>query len=326
MGQHLHSEIVHRRLLALGLGLLLFFQGSCAEKSSPSPSVSQKKTVLCTAYPIYLFAKNILAESETLEARLLLPPGLGCPHDYALTPQDMQKIAHADYLAINGLGLEEFLGEPIQRANPTLQILDASRDIQETSLLPEEEEEAAEHVHLAGAHWNPHLFASPGRAAVQIKTLANEFSKIAPAEKALFEKNAAHDMAALEALALEWKNKCAPYQGTKIALVHTALTYLLNDAGLKVAIIIEAHPGQDPSASHLMALLGEIHQQGIQAVVQEPQYPSRTGATLAKEAGIPCLELDPVASGPEVVPANYYETVMRRNLLTLLQALERKTP
>jgi hypothetical protein len=38
---------------------------------------------------------------------------------------------------------------------------------------------------------------------------------------------------------------------------------------------------------------------------------------LARESGIPCVEVDPVASGPVDAPADYYEQTMRRNLRLL---------
>lgn len=59
----------------------------------------------------------------------MLPAQAGCPHDYALTPQDMSKLAQADILVLNGLGLEAFLGSPSARAQKELHTIDSSKGI-----------------------------------------------------------------------------------------------------------------------------------------------------------------------------------------------------
>ena len=43
--------------------------------------------------------------------------------------------------------------------------------------------------------------------------------------------------------------------------------------------------------------------------------------TIAAEASIPAATLDPVATGPEQPPADYYEQAMRANLATLERTL-----
>ena len=66
--------------------------------------------VLATTFPVYQIVRNITQNVPDVEVQLMLPAQAGCPHDYALTPQDMSKLAQADILVLNGLGLEAFLG------------------------------------------------------------------------------------------------------------------------------------------------------------------------------------------------------------------------
>lgn len=72
--------------------------------------------VLATTFPVYQIVRNITQNVPDVEVQLMLPAQAGCPHDYALTPQDMSKLAQADILVLNGLGLEAFLGSPSARA------------------------------------------------------------------------------------------------------------------------------------------------------------------------------------------------------------------
>jgi ABC-type Zn uptake system ZnuABC Zn-binding protein ZnuA len=85
--------------------------------------------VVCTTFPMYQITRNVTQGREGVTVALLLPPSLGCPHHYSLTPQDMQKIARADVLVVNGLGMEEFLGAPVKKANPQLRVVDSSAGI-----------------------------------------------------------------------------------------------------------------------------------------------------------------------------------------------------
>ena len=104
--------------------------------------------VLCTTFPVHQIARNVVQGREGVALQLMLPAGMGCPHDYALTPQDMRKLASADVLVVNGLGLEEFLDAPVLAANPGIEIVDSSagiRDLLEYAHDPHEAED--EHGH-----------------------------------------------------------------------------------------------------------------------------------------------------------------------------------
>ena len=46
--------------------------------------------VLATTFPVYQIVRNITQNVPDVEVQLMLPAQAGCPHDYALTPQDMR--------------------------------------------------------------------------------------------------------------------------------------------------------------------------------------------------------------------------------------------
>jgi ABC-type Zn uptake system ZnuABC Zn-binding protein ZnuA len=90
--------------------------------------------IVCTTFPIHQITRQVTEGETDLSVDCLLPAALGCPHDYALTPRDLMKLAAADVLIINGQGMEEFLGAPVHNANPDLHIIDSSSGI--SGLLP----------------------------------------------------------------------------------------------------------------------------------------------------------------------------------------------
>lgn len=282
--------------------------------------------LLATTFPVYQMTRNIIEGREGLTLDLMIPADLGCPHDYALTPDDMHTLARARVLIINGLGMEDFLGAPIQKANPAITIITSTAGISELIHYREE----AGHGHEEDHHGpdrdevptvNPHLFASPRMAARMVLTIEKGLSAIDPAGQALYAQNAQAYAAKLEALGRTLAEAGKHLAHRRIVTQHGAFDYLARDMGLDIVAFIKSHEGQDPSASDMLKTMNTIRQKKVAAIFTEPQYPGHVAPTLARETGIPLAVIDPVATGFTLVPLNYYETVMANNLKVLEQTL-----
>ncbi len=302
------------RLLGMALGLL----GVVGAAEAP-------RSILCSTYPIHLFTKAVAAGRAGVAVSLMLPATLGCPHDYVLTPQDMARLAQADVLVINGLGLEEFLGAPIKRVNPKIRIVDSSAGI--TDLLAGDGHgpcgEGCEHEHGHGHGVNPHLFASPRQAARLVMNIAEGLSAADPAGAETYRRNALTQAAALNRLADEIAAAGTRLRNHRIVQPHGVFDYLARDMGLEIVAVLQPH-GQDPSAAEMLALAKAIRERQVGAIALEPQYPRATGQALAKETGVPLMTLDPVASGADDADPGHYERTMRENLATLQRVLGEK--
>lgn len=272
--------------------------------------------VLCTTFPMYQFTRNIAQGHAGVQVELLLPAQLGCPHDYVVTPQDMRKLARADVLVVNGLGLEEFLGAPLKRANPRLRVIESAQGI--TAIL--RYGAGAAPAHDRGD--NPHLFVSPRMAALLVRNIAEALQRIDPAGAGLYERNASAYAARLNQLADECVVVGRRLASNRIVTQHGAFDYLARDMGLTVVAVVSEHA--EPSAAQILELVRTIRRTKAGAVFTEPQYPVRIGQTIAREAGIRAAELDPAATGPADAGLDYYETIMRRNLATLEQTLGKR--
>ena len=102
----------------LRLLLLLFVcPAALCLSQSKAHAADRPPRILASTFPMYQIVRNITQGVDGVEVELMIPAQMGCPHDYALTPQDMTKLARAEVLVINGLGLEEFLGAPVRKAN-----------------------------------------------------------------------------------------------------------------------------------------------------------------------------------------------------------------
>ena len=299
---------------ALGLALLGFQQQATKDESI-------KKAIVATTFPIYQITRNVVKDRDGVSVELLLPSQLGCPHDYALTPQDMQKLAKGHVLVVNGLGLEKFLGAPVSNANSNLIIIDSSEGIGETLQYAEGEScSACKTCEQAGADTNPHLFVSPRMVAKLAVNIATKLSKADPEGEGVYTENSQAYAKKMNKLADEIEALGKRLRNNRIVPTHGIFDYLARDIGLEIVAVMQPH-GQEPSAAEMMALVKTIREAKTGGIFYEPQYPEKTGLVLAEETGVKVGMLDPIASGPDNARLDYYETAMRKNMKALEEIL-----
>ena len=276
---------------------------------SPFPPAAEETgvRVLTSFLPIHLFTLNVVGDAKGITVEMMLPASLGCPHDYSLSPGDMKKIAAADLFLANGLGMEDFLGAPVGRANPGIRVVETA-----SSVTP---------LRAEGGHGdaNPHTWVSPRNAILQVRAIEKALSEASPANGPIFHRNADVYVGRLASLAREFDEAARHFRNRNIVIFHNIFDYLARDLQLTVVGRIEETPGQDPSAREMQDLIRTIRERGAAAVFAELQYPVKLARTVAEEAGVPVRMLDPVSTG-STAPTSY-EDAMRRNLRTLTEAL-----
>ena len=298
--------------------LLCLFLGLPATAKAESP-----RELTATVFPVWILLKEVAKDVPGVNVNLLLPAGSGCPHDYAMSPNDRRRLASADILVMNGLGLESFLG-PEEKRRPLMKagalVIDASQGVR--GLIHGKKHEHEGHSGN-DCDINPHLFASPAMMAQMARSLAEQLAAADPQNASLYESNGNAVSERLEALTDEFRRSGGFLKSRSVIAQHDIFDYLVRDMGLSMEAHIQPHDGQEPSARGMLDLVRLIRSHKVAAVLTEPQYPARAGRTLAAETGIPCLELDPAANGPEDLnaPLDWYENLMRSNLRTLEQAL-----
>jgi len=275
---------------------------------APSAGAADPFRVLTSFLPMEIFTRNVVGDTPDVIVESMLPASMGCPHDYALTPGDMKKIASADLFVANGFGMEEFLGEPVRRANPKIRIVETARGVRPIRT-----------GHDDAGDVNPHTWVSPRNAILQVREIEKALSAAMPGGAGAFRRNADAYVSRLSALAAEFEAAAKTFRRRNIVTFHNVFAYLARDLGLTVVGEIETAPGQEPSAGEIRNLSRTIRERNVPAVFSEPQYSPKLSEALAREAGVPVRVLDPVATGSPTLTA--YEDAMRRNLSTLTEAL-----
>jgi zinc/manganese transport system substrate-binding protein len=269
--------------------------------TSAERPASERPKVIATIFPVAILAMNVAGSDADVE--LLVPSGSG-PHEYAPTPGDIRRIAEADVIVMNGLGIDAWLADLIAESGTKALVIDASAGV--------ETREAEE------GGTDPHIWLDPVRAAQMTAMIAEGFARADPVNTAVYRANAAAYRARLTELDQDFARSLGAAPRKDFISFHESWGYLAERYGLEQRAVIEEFPGKEPTARELANLVTLIRQTGVRALFSEPQFSPKVVATLAEETGLRISELDTLETG-ELAPETY-ERVMRQNLQTFVEA------
>ena len=108
----------------------------------------------------------------------------------------------------------------------------------------------------------------------------------------------------------------------KMIIFHEALPYFAEACGLPVAAIVNKEPEDTLPTAQLVRVVQLIRSEETMPLILKSVEEDPTVNTLVNETGISVCELDPLTSGPDDPPLDYYETVMIRNMKSLQSAMQ----
>lgn len=286
-----------KRVLAVLLALFIFcLPAAFAE------------TVVTSFYPVWLIAKNLTEGIDGVTVINLAEPATGCLHDYTLQNSDMVALSKADVLLINGAGMESFL-PIVTSAYPDLPVVDASEGI----LLLESDEDGEA---------NSHLWLDPQRAVGMAVNLAEGLSRYLPDHSRQFSDNLAVYREKLIAVDQTIRDELMQFDGLpEVVIFHEAFPYFADACDLPVLLAVDKEPDDDLSTAQLAGILEIIQQNATAPLIIKSMEEDRSVSVIVAETGCAVCELDPITTGPDQPPLDYYETVMIRNLQTLLASI-----
>jgi zinc transport system substrate-binding protein len=305
-------------LIACWVALGIVIPGILSAQTGGTNELGNGLRVVTTTLPVTIFTLNVVGQTPGVRVEMLLPPNLGCPHDYDLTPGELKRISRAEVIITNGLGLEEFLGKPLRQANPRARMITATEGIAalsatETGLATERAEHVREHAHAhPEASLNGHAWVSPKQAALMVRNIAEGLARVDPGRASYYRANGKNYQQKLEKLFEEMKALADRSPNKKVLPIHNSFDYLARDLGWQVVGTIQTQPGVEPSPRNMARLIKTIRKEGVGVIITEPQYSDKTARSLARETGAALLPLESVAAGKPA--ADTYERGMRANL------------
>ena len=172
-------------------------------------------------------------------------------------------------------------------------------------------------VHPLG---NPHYWLDPDNGRIIAASIRDRLTQLQPADKAYFDQRYADFDRRLTAAMTRWDAAMAPFKGRQIVTYHRSWPNFTQRFGLDVIGYVEPKPGIPPSASHTVALIGEMRSRKIGIILVEPYFDVRTPEAIARETGAKVLVLPPSVGG--VKEATDYITLFDFNIARLTEALK----
>ncbi len=295
------------RLAVLATAAFFFTacNGGTTHGSSGTPSDALRIVATTTVFADIV--RNVGGDRVTVDS--IIPSGAG-PEDYEPKPADARKLADADLIVANGVGLDDFLKKLIDAAGegavPRLVLGDGIPTIT-----------------VAGEP-NPHFWLDPTLVAGHyLPAITAKLTELDPAGAASYATNRDAYSAAIGVLDAANKAKIGsvPEANRKLVTFHDAFPYLAAHYGFRVVGVVLSNVGQEPTAAELAALVQTVRSAGVKAVFSEAQFNPELARTLANEAGVTqvvtTLYTDTVGSPP----TDTYLTMMAWNVDRIVEAL-----
>jgi zinc/manganese transport system substrate-binding protein len=264
-------------------------------------------TVAAEPLPVVAVTYSVLAAAvapllEGVADMVLVIPNGQDPHDFAPSAKDVERLSSSAMIIANGLALEEGLEDVIARLErdgmPVFRVSDHV-----TLLELGDEEDDHDHGHSHGhSHGgdkqdhddhgpeDPHVWTDPLTIAEMLPALGRELSAALGVDLTTAIAKAVTE---LEAIHTEAASIMSTVPDCTLVTGHDSMQYFARRYGCEVvgAVIPSLSTGAEPSAGELSALRKLAQQRGVKAVFTELGTPQRVAQQVAREVGVPLVEL-----------------------------------
>jgi zinc transport system substrate-binding protein len=290
------------RSLALGLGaatlLLVAGCGGDAQGGSQPSASSGRPVVVTDMYPTTFAVEQVAGDSVQIVQ--LAPTGVE-PHEYELSPRQVQQIADADLVAYLPGMIPAVSDAVAQEASD--KAVDVSAGI--TRL---ETGHADEHDSPGASTGDPHVWLDPANMTTMGTNMAKALTSIGvPADST----GLTAQMSTLDA---EMSAALAHCAVTTMVVSHEAFGYLAHAYGFTQVGITGLSPEAEPSAARMAEITHLVESEGITTVYFESLVSPDAARAIAAETGVPVALLDPIESNTD---GKGYPAIMRANRDTL---------
>jgi zinc/manganese transport system substrate-binding protein len=273
------------------------------------PAFAQNKINVAASFTILAdLARNV--GGDRVEVVSLVGPN-GDVHSYVPSPADARRLADAKLIILNGLGLEGSTARFMSAAAKGAKVVTASDGITPLRL---------------GSEADPHAWQSVANTRIYVANIRDALIAIDPADKSVFEANAAGYLGRLDALDAQIKAEIAkiPPDRRKLVTTHDAFGYFGTAYGIEFIAPHGVSSEAEASARDVARIIAQIRAQKIPAVFLENVSDPRLLERIAQESGarIGGTLYSDALTEPNG-PAPTYIDMMRHNVNELVAALGR---
>lgn len=255
--------------------------------------------------------KNVVVTS-------VIKPGQD-PHEYQLTPGDLSAATASDLVLLSGKGMEATYLRNLRDALPKqVQVLEVGDQIPSLTKGADEGKDAEKEATQDPHWWNSVLDTEKATMVVR-----DAFVHLDGQHAADYQAAALAYLNSLKELDSWARRKIAelPRNQRKLVTSHDAFQYFAKDYGFQIDSIEGLTTDQEPSVSHVTALIAEIKKQGVKAIFLENTLNPKVSVEITRESGAKIggsLYADGLGPGD----GETYAGMVRHNVNTIVDALK----
>ncbi len=209
------------------------------------------------------------------------------PHVFEPTPRQLVALRRCDVYFRIGLPFEDVLVDKLLKVNPGMRVAGVTNAVGHA---PDT------HGHEAGAESrseDPHVWMSPDELVEISAAMAEELSRLDPADAGTYSTRQAQFMAKTAALKQALSTRLARAGVEIVVVYHPAWGHFAEAFGLE-QVAVESH-GQTPGARHLEAVSEAVRKQGVKVMLVQNETERRRIASFAGKLGLRTVVVHPMA-------------------------------
>lgn len=209
-----------------------------------------------------------------LPVESIIKPGAEV-HGYEPTPSDMLSAARADVVLDNGLGLESWFQQFVQRSEARHVTL--SRGVEPIPIRAAGQQGAP----------NPHAWMSPRNAKIYVANIRDALTRIEPAHAETFRRNAADYTRRIDEIEQYLRTELGklPEQQRALVSCEGAFSYLARDVGLREDYLWPVNSDSEGTPQQVKNTTRLVREQRVPAVFCESTVNDKAQQQVAAETG-----------------------------------------
>ncbi|MDI6766160.1 MAG: metal ABC transporter substrate-binding protein [Bacteroidota bacterium] len=247
------------------------------------------------------------------------------PHFIEPRPSMVMKVKNANVLVQVGMDLDMWIQSLIDASRNSKIIygssgyVDASEKVEKLEIPTGKVDASMGDIHIYG---NPHYWLDPENAKPILETILKNLSAQLPSDAEYFKNNYKEYLHQLDSAIAVWKNKMAPFAGSKIVTYHNSWPYFAKRFGLKLVDFVEPKPGIPPTPSHVISLIENIRNEKVKVIIMEPYFNLKVAESIAAKSYSKVVVLSPSIGGLDGIDT--YLDLFDYNINKLVESLKDK--
>ncbi|QEE61830.1 metal ABC transporter substrate-binding protein [Salinibacterium sp. dk2585] len=299
-----------RIIAAMAATALVASLGGCA--SAPAEESTSDKPLVLTTFTVIADMVRVVG-GDHVDVESITKVGAEI-HGYEPTPSDLRNAASADLILDNGLGLERWFEQFVERLDVPHAVLT----------------EGIEPIDIAGGEYlgrpNPHAWMSPVAGQQYVANIAEGLSDLVPEHAADFEAAAKEYSAELETLVAELEAAVQelPEERRVLVTCEGAFSYLARDLGLSEGYLWPVNSDTQGTPQQVKSAIELVRAGNVPAVFCETTVDDGAMRQVASESGAKFagnLYVDSLSEEGGPVPT--YLDLLRHDISVIAEGLGR---